>query len=302
MPMALQAKNRTSIVMVGKLIAQSGSNIRFPVAAEQLAQPDDRQHHRHHGEDAETAVDQVEWDMQRQGALVGDEVDVVQGLRQARQEDDDQADGADQREDAFHPRADRAVEHVERDVLLRRDEGGAGEEHDPDIGDRADLDRPGDGVVEHVARDDPDDEGDEHGREHRRRGQLADALHLQEEGCHRCFSWSRAGAYAPAFSIRSSMPCGQFLAKSECRNLSKTWVRKALTSGVVTVLPLLWKKPTASFSVESTPASLNFLATSSAASIAFLSSSERPFQKPPAMAKKVLETMCAVSTTCLDTS
>ena len=38
------------------------------------------------------------------------------------------------------------------------------------------------------------------------------------------------------------MPFGQFLAKSELTKSSSTWLRKAATSGVVTLMPLPSKK------------------------------------------------------------
>src|SRR4051812_4329659 len=67
-------------------------------------------------------------------------------------------------------------------------------------------------------------------------------------------------AYIPAWLIRSRRPFGQLAANFDSENIFRTWVRKASTSGVVTLTPLPSKKPLASASVLSTPASLKALA------------------------------------------
>src|SRR5262249_47035036 len=84
---------------------------------------------------------------------------------------------------------------------------------------------------------------------------------------------------APALLIRSSRPGGHVLANLDSRNRFWTWVRKAATSGVVTLTPLPSKKVAAVFSVSMTPSSFSFFDAATAPSIAFCCAGDRPFQK-----------------------
>ena len=172
---------------------------------------------------------------------------------------------------AFGPAA--VVEHVEDDVLaLAEDQDAARPEHHPDIGDRAELQRPGDRVVEDVAADDLDDEGAEHQREQCR----ADLVRAPRQA-HRSSLRKRAapasGIRPPALLMRSSMPLGQSW-RSPTRGTSPAPGRgRRRRRASSRSCPCPRRSLARRFSVPITPSSLTFLAASSAASIAACCSS-----------------------------
>src|SRR5215472_5253201 len=270
MPMAAQRKKLASIRAAEKLTADA-SQIVPPVPAEEAIEADGRADDGADHEDGEAGIDDVQPDDQDRRVLVGDEAD-----QQARRGEDRKA--------PLPCGAERGVEHVEGDVLAHRHDRPRREEDDPDIGDGADLEGPGDRIVEDVARDHLEHEGDEHGREQRRREQLRPPVQApyQQHGrmpLSRALKRERGSStdrsigcrlspYLSAWLICSSRPFGQLAANFESENSFSTWLRKASTSGVVTFTPLPSKKLFASASVFTTPSSLKALALASAASIA----------------------------------
>src|SRR5215510_7134917 len=140
MPMAHQAKKQTSIARAGRLI---GLELLLPIAAEEPAEPQGARHDGADHEQAKAGVEDVHADMQHERVFLRHEGDVVDRARQADHEHHEDDGGGDDGEDALPARLYALVEHVEGNVLALVDDGGAGEEYDPDIGDRADLERPG---------------------------------------------------------------------------------------------------------------------------------------------------------------
>ena len=215
-------------------------------------------------EDGEAGIDEVHPDVQQHRRAPGEVIGCSRGRRAAPR--GRPAPRQAVRKIASQRRGrggNQLVEHVEGDLLALRHQHARGPEDDPDVGDgsRARSSR-------RPARRRRSGETTWMMKATNRMAKASAATPSAK--CRQATAVAPSPDQAPAALMRSSMPVGQFLAKSELRKASSTWVRKAATSGVVTVLPCASKKALPSASVAATPSSLSFLAAASAARIALL--------------------------------
>src|SRR5688500_17187472 len=261
MPRNDHRKNSPNIRYAAKLMS-GPSEVSLPIGTEQALQAHRGAHHHGDHEDAEAGVDDVHRQAQDHGLAPPEEGQIFEDHRQGGQEDDSKRRRQHHRQGTSLPRRELLVQHVEYDVLPLGQQHIRCEEHDPDIADGADLQRPGYRRIEDVPADDLDHECAEHEGERCRRDQFGAALELGAKVRHRhdvLERQARCIPQAPAALMRSSMPAGQSLEKSELTNLSSTWARNAATYGVVTFSHLHNMNTTDSITVATTSTSNNTL-------------------------------------------
>ena len=219
------------------------------------------------GEHEVDRVEQVEAHVEVGRVLALHEAHVLPGGGQRPREQHDQRDAADQRERPLHRRPHGAIDDVEAHLLAVGEDERRRPQHHPHPAEDRDLLGPAERAIEHVAKEDLQQEAHEHRRDERDGDRVGDLAQHGAEGAERGHERrvTKAGRHGvrprtpsgrcasperpvmPGRSrrrrrrphralMRSSAPFGQSWPYLS-RYFFCAYVRNALTSGVYTFLP-----------------------------------------------------------------